>query len=260
MRHVRDALNIETLVRRIGESGWTDETFEAFEVLLGTTIRRSLVVHAGKLQDTSWAPALLQRSRRAHVIEDTTSDLWIQLSTSLIPKYLDTVKTHTPEYGFAAYLSGVIRFLLIDNARQAGLLPHHTVGELVRRYRRARRQSTRCRIIAMLKGRCYRAVRNEILARCPQSCFHDTHKNIHRIVDHFFETYLPAAIQRPETETARSLREMIDQYVSSGMGGGRDYCSRICAIPQFQEVSLDGSDVEADELLSCALLRRGKLR
>ena len=189
------------------------------------------------------------------MIEDTTSDLWIQLRTSLIPKYLDTVKSNAPEYGFAAYLSGVIRFLLIDNARQAGLLPHYTVGELVRRYRRARRQSTRCRIIGMLKGRCHRAVRNEILARCPPQCFDHTYKNIHRIADHFFEADLPAAIEVSADDALPSLHEMIKQYMLSSINEGSQYCGKIRAIPQFQEISLDGYKTDADELLSQAAMR-----
>ena len=259
MREVQDALNIETLVRRIGQSGWTDETFAVFEAVLGTTIRRGLALYAGRLHDTSWGFAPLQRSRWMHVIEDTMSDLWIELSTSLIPKYLDAVETKGLECGFAAYLNGVIRLLRIDNARQARLLPSHSIGELVRRYRRARRQSTRRQILGLLKGRCQRAVREEILARCPRRCFDETYRNIHHVVDHFFETYLPAAIRQPGNEAVSSLHEILDQYVSSGMKGGHDYRSRICATPQLREISLDGSEISVEELLSRALLQRGEL-
>jgi len=260
MEDNKHAWNTEILIRRIGQSGWTDENFEAFDALLGTTIRRCLIICSDTLQASAWGLSQRRRDRWRHVLEDTTSDLWIELSDSLVTKYLELVKTKGLECGFAAYLNGVIRLLLIDNARQAGLLPHHSVGELVRRYCRARRKKTRRRIIAMLKGRCQQMVRSEILAFCAEASFDDTYKNIHRITDHFFEAYLPAAVEQPRHEALPSLREMIERYVSSGMEGGSTFRGSICPMPQFQEISLDGKDISADELLSRASLRRGELR
>jgi len=215
----QESIYIDPLLHKINHSGWTERLADKFEAAYGERLRWHIVVYMEKMGLLQYRfnpqfPAALS-SRRLELYEDTLSDLWIKLLDGLVDQFVERVEDGRVHQDFIHYLGGVIRHLVVANARSLGLLSRETPAEIIRGICEARRETTLRAKIAWLKF-CYeQRVREEILGRCSRELFPKVYRNVHHIVDYFFEKFILAQCDQFSQCPTNILNILIDRFLES---------------------------------------------
>ena len=212
----QDEARRQLILQRVLREGWTDHVVGAFERAYGADIRRLVVLNLWRMGlsesrfDPAHADALLS-SRRLQLYENTLSDLWVAMLRGLIAEYVRGVAEGKVTQVFLAYISGVIKHLLIANAQKLGLLPREGLCEILRAYCTSRKAKTRDGHLARLKYRFCDRVREALLSECSDEEFNEVYRNAHHVVDYTFEVVLP---EKCEAITSRCTKRILDDVLA----------------------------------------------
>ena len=224
---------MDELLARICREGWTDYTARAFHSLyaerikwtIATTMERLGIIqsrlHPEKIKVLS--------SRRVELFENTWSDLWIELMNGLVQKFVAKVEKGTVHQEFFPYLVGVIRHLVIKNARDLRLVSKEKPEDLLRAIFEARNETERRARIAWAKFVLENKVRFEILSRCPRDRFQEVYRSVHHVSDYLFEQYIPARdkLSRRGGRKSWKLISLVEEILESDLDKALEYSGRI---------------------------------
>lgn len=217
------------LLEEIARQGWSERCAQEFERSYGETIRWRILVYMEKLgfiQEKLHPERIgLLSDRRLELYQNTLSDLWIRLLEGLVGHFVNGKKAGRIHTEFPAYLSGVIKKVLLDNARELGLLPEETPYELLLSVCEAKRgQSSR---VAWAKYCFGESVRHEVLNRCPKPKFTQTYKNIHHVVDYFFEIFVPNHPELVRRARRRTVAQLVQAFLDRELDNALTYIGQI---------------------------------
>jgi hypothetical protein len=222
--------DLVALLRTVSRSGWTDETASRFDRELGDDIRRLIVLYLWKLGLVThrFDPSRAQRLLQAHcleVFESTISDVWLALARGLLEDYLHELGTRPPgSLPFRRYIAGVVRNLVLENARRQRLLPRHSELELLRSICAAQREHTKRSHVARAMFYLQSKAEREILGACPPSDFDGVYAHLYRVVHHFFEHYVPGQCARiVRFRGSGATAALADSYMKGEYRGGFEH-------------------------------------
>ena len=186
---------ISPLLSRIARTGWTEDLGHRFEAEYGERIRWQIVgsmERLGMLQfriSPERTDAL--SDRRSALFDNSLSDLWIELMEGVVERYVRGVREGRIRGDLVSYLRGVVRHLVIRNARDLRLIGSETPQETISAFCEAKQETTRRNRLAWLKFVLERRVREEMLSRSDPDVFQRVYAKVHRVADYFFEEFLP---------------------------------------------------------------------
>ena len=131
--------------------------------------------------------ARILKDRQLELWENSLSDTWIEVLGSLVPKYTRMVQQSSVKLEFRAYLAGVIRHIVISNARDLKLIPKDSAAAMIQAYCKSSKQVTRRSHMARMKFHLWNKVENEILSCCGEKRFGRLYPKMHHVVDYFFD-------------------------------------------------------------------------
>jgi hypothetical protein len=215
----QESIYIDPLLRKIHRKGWTERLTKQFEKQYGRKLRWRIILHMEKLGllQTRLRPERvdLLSTRRLELFENTLSDLWLELLDDMIPRYLERVKMGKVHQEFLPYLNGVIRHLVVSNARSLDLIGRETPTEILRSICEAKQDKTRHTKLAWAKFCFEHRVRRELLQTCSKERFTSAYQHINHITDYFFERFIPTQCTRLSKLKGRVLESLLDLFVSS---------------------------------------------
>jgi len=223
----------QSLLGQIDRDGWSEHLATEFESQYGDDVRRLVALHIYRLGLTGYrfdpgnAHRIL-RGRCLELFENCVSDTWIALTGNLIHDYLGECKSSGNQLPFLQYLTGVIRNITIDNARNLGLLPRYSERSLLRQLCRAKREETRKAHVARALFYLQSKVQREFLSSCPRDVAATVYRDIYRLVHHFFEQYLPRQCSQIQRVAARSTLVMLARsYMQAEYKQGVSYVASL---------------------------------
>jgi hypothetical protein len=185
---------VDPLLRKIHRRGWDDNLAQAFDRKYNPQLRRLAVLHMEKFGlILHWVNPEKPRgltTRRLELFENTLSDLWERLLGGLVSQYLEGRDEGRIEQEFVAYVGGVIRHLLIANARNLHIIGEETPAEIVRNICQSRRERTLHAKVAWAKFCLEHKVRAGFLFACSREQFEEAYANVHHVSDYFFERFV----------------------------------------------------------------------
>lgn len=253
---------MDKLLVRIHKEGWTDYTAERFHGLYAERIKWTIATtmeRLGLIQSRLHPKRIKSLStRRVELFENTWSDLWIELLNGLVKKYMTKVEKGAVHQEFFPYLVGVIRHLVIKNARELGLVSAERPEDLLRAIGEARNEAERRARIAWAKFVLENKARFEILSRCPRDRFQDVYRSVHHVSDYLFERYIPSRGNLAGRRKSWKLTSLVEEMLESNLDQALTYSGEIA--PYGARVGAAGvhsgeEDVEDEYLsaLKCAI-------
>jgi len=187
--------------------------------------------------------AAILTERKLALYEDCMSDFWIDLLGGLVERFMSRRNERNLEEAFLAYSSGVVRHLLIKNAQSLGLIPRESVAEALRALCSAKRETTRNAHIARVKFRLWHQVKRELLLIRPSEGFAALYRDIHHVVDFFFESYIPRSChQIDEAPNREIVTWLIGRFSEQDLREGLEFIGKITPVraePRMTELSPD---------------------
>ena len=219
---VRDASAcpaVSLLIRRIAKHGWSEESARQFEAQYGRKIRWQIITSMERLGMLRFRVSPERTSvlsnRRSELYENTLSDLWIQLLDGVVERYVQGAREGRIRQDIVPYLRGVIRHLVLSNARDLGLIGAETPQEMVSAFCQAKLDETRNARLAWLKFALGGRVRESVLTRCGADTFQSVYRAVHHVVDYFFEELIPSKCAEIASLGPRILDAMIGDLLDS---------------------------------------------
>ncbi len=253
------------LLEDIASKGWSEERCLQFVVEYEESIRRGMVIVLRQLglgvarSGLDWLEEQLN-DRRVELLLDTWSDLWIELLGDLVGRFVCGRASGEISTSFCTYVRGVIRHVMIRNARCLGLLPKESEAEMLRSLARARTERTIEQWVARLKAVFWQSVVHEMLNRCPAESFTMVYGNVAHVADHFFEEYVPVQVR---SIPRRSLSRLVESYMNGPYTEGISYVGHVAPFdPSPRRRVLEGvhSLLGEDEFLSRLSRAHGEYR
>ena len=211
----------QTLLAHIVKRGWTERLGREFESKFGEQIQWLVVVtmeRIGTLQGRVHPNGTKYlEDRRLALYENSLSDLWYELLNGLVERYVEGTKNGKIHQDFIPYLRGVLRHLVIANARALRLIGRETAAEMLASVCEAKRELTYLDRIAWLKFCLEKKIRQEILARAEAELFTKLYRSIHRVSDYFCEAYVPNQCQRISRSKGSVLAELLDDFSQAAL-------------------------------------------
>jgi hypothetical protein len=253
-RKSRDAVDDirNHLLRRVARSGWTEELARQFESEFGPELRRLVVLHLFGLGlvefrfDPDRAREVLS-AKRLELLDNTLTDLWLSMLRGLVSKYVRDRASGSVHQEFLAYVSGVVRNTLVENARHLGLIPKCSFVDMLRDLCRSSGDDTRRRHVSSLKYHMESWARREVVSLCPPHLFDQVYRHRGHVIDYFFEVHVPASCQivskGPRT---RVLRALLDAFGEEEYSRALTYRGKVNPSPAFS-VLVDVATTAADE-------------
>ena len=208
---------IDPLLLKIQHHGWRDRLAAQFQEQYGSKLRWQIVVRMEKMGFVQQRvnPQFLGSlsSRRLELYENTLSDLWIAILDGAINRFIEGVEKGKVHRKFIYYVGGIIQHLLVANARSLGLIPRETPAMAIRSICEAKQDATRRARIAWAKFCFEHRVRDAFLNRAPDWLFDKIYRNIHNIVDYFFEIFIPAQCKNLSSYPSNMLKILIDIFI-----------------------------------------------
>ena len=242
------------LIEEISKQGWTERNALQFERRYGESIRWRIVIYMEKLGfvQQKLNPHFVDRlpDRRLELFQDTHSDLWVKLLNGLITRYVEGKRRNRIHSEFLQYLSGVIKNILLDNARALDLLPKETPYEIMLSICEAKRD--RKARIAWAKYCFGERVREEILNRCPKDKFPKVYKEIHHVVDYFFEVFVVEEKDLVRKAKRRTLATLVQTFVERELEKAVAYIGQISPYAGHEPVHTP-EEIEDEEAFLSAL-------
>ena len=239
------------LLARIVKRGWTERLGREFESGFGEQIRWLIVVtmeRVGTLQGRVHPNGTKYlEDRRLALYENSLSDLWYELLNGLVERYVEGFQNGKIHQEFIPYLRGVLRHLVIANARALRLIGRETAAELLASVCEAKRDSTYLDRLAWLKFCLEKKVRQEILARAHSEIFSTLSRAIHRVSDYFFEKFVPSQCERISRSKGSILDDLLDVFsVEAEAEEVREYIGTVTPIARGIDDNTKLSDGEDD--------------
>ncbi|MGD9676527.1 MAG: hypothetical protein AB7V19_07580 [Candidatus Bipolaricaulia bacterium] len=208
----------DVLLYRIARCGWTEEIAREFDSELGPELRRLVVVHLYGLGLVEFrfnpdrASEILS-ARRLELLDNTLTDLWLLMLRGFVSKYVHDRDAGKVKQEFLAYVSGVVRNTLVENARRLGLIPKRSFVEMLRDLCRSSGEETRRRHLATIKYHLESWARREVLSLCPSDLFDEAYRNRGHVLDYFFEIHVPGHCEIIcQGSRMRVLRELLGAF------------------------------------------------
>lgn len=229
---------------------------QQFEAEFGKQLRWLIVLSMEKIgllqYRVSPERTNLLSDRRRELYENTVSDFWIELVDGLVDRYVLGVRDGRIHQEPMAYFRGVIRHLVLANARSLGLIGCETPREMIESFCESKRDATRLSRLAWLKFAVGEKVRQEILRRCSPQTFEKTYPAIHHVVDYFFEELIPSSCNELHELGPRVLEALAERLVNSpGLDEATEYVGSVTPFsPGGGPTSKAPDGVDEDEYLS----------
>jgi hypothetical protein len=215
----REDVTTPVLLRKIAKSGWSEDLARRFEAHYDRDMRWIVINNMeklGLLQSRVHPERVsLLTDRRLELFENTISDLWVELSDGLVERYVKGVEGDRIHQPFVPYLRGVVRHIVLENARTLGLIGRESPAELIAAVCEARRDRTLHGRIAWLKFCLAAKARQDLLQCCGRDAFALVYKNVHRVADYFFEQFVPQHCAEVKTMGTRVLDELVRRFAES---------------------------------------------
>jgi len=248
---------IDTLLLKIQRRGWRDRLAAQFQEQYGNKLRWQIVVRMEKMGfvQQRFNPHVLGSlsSRRLELYENTLSDLWIAILGRLVDQFIAGVNKGTIHQKFVYYVGGAIQHILVANARSLGLIPRETPATVIRSICEAKQDATRRARIAWAKF-CYEhRIRDTFLTHAHSWLFDKIYRNIHHVVDYFFEMFIPAQCEHLSSYPSNILNILADMFVDSdfSLSDALDYAGTVT--PYATDIEVKGqvpTGTSEDEHLS----------
>lgn len=251
--HLYNGKVIMDLLEEIAERGWDDHRAQEFERRYGEAIRWRIVINMEKMrliqQRINPECIDLLTDRRLELFQDTHSDLWIKFLNGLIPRYVQKKKKGKIWQDFLPYVSGVIKHILVENARELKLLGEETPYELLQGICEAQRE--RKARIAWAKYCLWDRVRDEILNRCDDKFqFQKVYNNIHHVLDYFFEVFVPKRHSLLKRAKRRPVTVLVEALIEEELEEALDYIGKVTPFAMVREVEPPEEVEDEDAFLS----------
>lgn len=257
----------DKLLHEVSELGWNERRALQFERQYGDDVRRLVVLQmwrAGLVAyrfDPSRARSILH-DKALEVFEDSLSDLWVELAGQLVRSYLAEFERSGGRLPFLQYLAGVLRNVVLDNARALRLLPRKSAAGALKAFCSARKSTTRENTMASVKLQLSPMVEREILLSCCGNKFSDVYRQLHRVVDFFFEQFVPGQCELLRRLPSRSVvSDLVARFLREDLSQALDYVGRTTPWdPELfvRTISLDAvSEDEGDAFASLLGLEDG---
>lgn len=248
----------------IAREGWTEERAQRFEDGYGAAIKRLLILYLWRIGLISYRCSLdhamlILSDRKQEILENTLSDLWIELLRGLIRRYVHGRIAGTVNRPFLAYLAGTIKNLLIDNAQRAGLLPRQSEAEMLKALAAAKQERTLRGHIARVKFHFWGRVQEAILSNAPRGQFDDVYAHLSQLTAYFFERYLVDTCRSKAYDCRKGRIENIAlDFMRSDYEEGLAFAGKIT--PYCSEAAVTRcyphSEMSTDEFLTSLSLGR----
>jgi len=213
---MQNVVSERRLLARIARRGWTERLGQQFETVFGERIRWMIVATMERIGVLQWRihpdRADCLEDRRLALYENTLSDLWYELVSGLVERYIKGVEEDRVHQDLVPYLRGVVRHLVIANARALRLIGRQTSVELLKSVCEAKREATYSDRLAWLKFCLEKKVREEILSRTETASFSRVYRRIHRVSDYFFEEFVPSQCERISPAIGTILDDLLDEF------------------------------------------------
>lgn len=226
---------IEDLLLEVAHKGWSDRTAKAFVKHFDHEIKRTIQFHMVKLgfvKDENELEQLRKsftaqgqgpgvKSHLLDICQNTYSDFYRELAKgALVNNYFEGKHQGKVGVDFQAYLKGMIKHLILDNAGRVGLINHRPLSEkeLFDRLADSKKPSTRAHLIGIAKGRFASDVRACLLAKYPEP--------LNNVIDYFFEQFCEPTYRamRPELRKGNHLiQQLLDRFSLSDYEQGLSY-------------------------------------
>lgn len=210
-----------SLLVAIRRDGWTDRNIRRFEMEYGGLVRQMIGAHLRKLGlvrgriDPASIAKLSDRLQEA--FSSSLSSFWEKLLGGLVEDYLAGVEAGRIGQQFIPYVTGVIRYIVIHEARELGLLPRETPLDLLKAICRNREHQGRGReSIAWAKFCLEERVKAELIARCSSDRLFHLHTGVHRAADFIFERFIPGQCAKLAALGKRALERLIEEFLDGG--------------------------------------------
>jgi len=213
---MHDTRSEQALLERIVRRGWTEKLGQQFESMFGERIRWLVVTTMERVGALQWRvhPDRTDSlsDRRSALYDNTLSDLWYELINGLVETYVEGVRSQRIKRDFIPYLHGVVRHLVVANARSLRIIGRETTAELLAQVCEAKRESTYLDRLAWLKFCLEKRVREEILTLSEPKAFDLIYRSIHRVSDYFFEKYVPSQCERVSSNRGGVLSDLLRDF------------------------------------------------
>jgi hypothetical protein len=190
--------------------------------------------------------------RRRELFEDTVSDLWVELFGGLVGRYVQGVESDRIHQQFIPYLRGVVRHLVLENARSLKLIGRESPAEVVASVCEARRDRTLHGRIAWMKFSLWSKATQDLLQSCSKETFDSVYRNVHHVLDYFFEQFVPQHCALVKSLGAHVVDELVVRFFdSASLAEAIQYVGRVTPFPASSEAPGGvPHDVDEDEYLS----------
>jgi len=213
---MHDRRTEQALLERITRKGWTERSGQQFESVFGERIRWLVVTTMERVGALQWRvhPNRTHSlaDRRSALYDNTLSDLWYELLGGVVETYVEGVRSQRIGQAFIPYLHGVVRHLVVANARSLRIIGRESTAELLTMVCEAKRESTYLDRLAWLKFCLEKRVREELLALSEPDAFKLIYRSIHRVSDYFFEKYVPSQCERVSSSRGSVLSDLLRDF------------------------------------------------
>lgn len=193
---------------------------------------------------------------QAHVLDicqNTYSDFYAELFSSRIIKgYLEGFESGEIKADFQAYIKGIIRNKIYENAEKVGIISQRWLSEkeIFDRLVDSKKPDTKKQLIGLAKARFADQVRSHLLAEYPEP--------ISNVVDYFFEQFCEqrySAIRNQITGKGEVVKQLLSQFSRVDYEKGLNYRATVPPMPEaeVQQVLLpqtEDEELSEEELLS----------
>jgi len=245
----------QRLLAQIATDGWSERRAARFEELYSEQIHWVVVATMERIGALQWRihPSRVGdclEDRRLALYQNTISDLWFELLNGLVDRYFHGTESGEIHQEFVPYLRGVIRHLVVANARTLRLIGRETTAEMLSAVCEAKRSTTYVDRLAWLKFCLENRVRQEILTRVGAGAFARVYRQIHRVCDYFFEEFVPSQCERISASRSM-LGELLDEFsLEADADAACNYVGTITPVArEIDESSRAAADVDESEFL-----------
>jgi hypothetical protein len=152
---------------------------------------------------------------------------------------------------FAGYLRGVIRHLVLTNARRLHLIERQTAAEMISSLCEAKKETTYHDRLAWLKFCLEKRVRQSILEHADGALFSTIHRSIHHVSDAFFERFVPKHCAEAHRWGSQALGQLLDAFMEIAADEeSLTYVGTVTPMPAGSDETRASGDIDEDEYLS----------
>lgn len=170
------------------------------------------------------------------ICQNAYSDFYADLfSSTIIKRYLRGTEKGSIQSNFEAYINGIIKNKIFENADKSGLISHRRLSEkeIFDRLVGSKKLETKRHYIGLAKARYTGRVRRYLLTDYPEP--------IHNVVDYFFERFCETAYVALIAQGMGGgavLTQLLNRFTREDYEKGLNYSATIPPMPEPKQAGL----------------------